>query len=351
MNYPIETSAQSMMHKTTLGSRSQSSTVPLSIKCNPEKPINTSTLTPSGKTLYENVSFISNGSFFKKDDIIAFESGKFYVFGEIALTKILAYTKKIPQLINSIVYKAKVHELNIAISKNLLLKYLPKLESSVVHGLFVYLIENDINRYYISIFSDIKQKVTILEWLNSIYENEKIVEAYQNITEIENTMYGVGSSDIFNDTERAEMQYKKLLSKLIEKQPEIIFISFSDRTIFKNELFIYNFVNYQFTKSTNNIIPLPNNDNDRIAYTYYHLHALICIVCGKDLNRSGYQNAGVGPMSLAAFEGGLKAMIRAVNFEIDSRWMPNTPVLVVINNSPLLAGSNTLDFRFLQDIE
>lgn len=337
------------VNKTTVESIT-SMVVQSSIKCMPDNAINAPPPAYTGKPLYENVSFISNACAFSQDDINTFESGKFYVFDEVALGKILAYTKKIPQLINSIVYKAKVHELNIAISKKLLLKYLPKLDSTVSHGLFVYLIENDINRYYISIFSDIKQKVAILEWINLIYEREDIVKAYENLIDNENKMYGNTSKIFAHGEYQAELHYKNLLNELIAKQPEIIFISFSDRTIFKNELFIYNFVNYQFTKSTNNIIPLPTNDNDRIAYTYYHLHALICIVCGKDLNRSGYQNAGVGPMSLAAFEGGLKAMIRAVNFEIDSRWMPNTPVLVVINNSPLLAGSNTLDFRFLQNI-
>lgn len=130
---------------------------------------------------------------------------------------------------------------------------------------------------------------------------------------------------------------------------ELVFIAFSDRTIFKNELFLYNYSNYQFIKTTNNLTPLPTNHNERLCHSYFQINGLISIVYSKDLNRCGYQNSGVGPRSLAAFEGGLKAYIKG-SYESYQRWLSNTPTLAVIDNAPLLLGHSSLCFRFLSNI-
>lgn len=71
------------------------------------------------------------------------------------------------------------------------------------------------------------------------------------------------------------------------------------------------------------------------------LYALNAVKCHKDMNRSGFQNAGVGPFVLVVFEGAFKAIERAVLKESNKLWRSNAPNTAMTMNSPIFISHNS----------
>lgn len=163
---------------------------------------------------YENVVVLRDGTF-RLETIENFESHKYYIFNEAGFEKISTYTNKIQQLTNSIAYKAKVNELIVNVSGRLLIKYLPQLGAHNCEGIYIHLMHIEMqhgvnsaaSRFNVSIFSDVKQKTLILEWLNEIYEAEDVAQSYEQMRNLEKRLYEGDWSD--TEPSAAEIKVRK----------------------------------------------------------------------------------------------------------------------------------------------
>lgn len=229
-----------------------------------------------------------------------------YIFNGSYIDIISQYHEKIKQILNSISFKSKVNELYCFATYKVFNNNFSKLDSNIIYGFHVY--KKNTSGIYIGIYYNTKEFKHIFEWLN-------------NIT------YAA-----------------------TEEQNSITFIYCSDRTLFKSELFIRNFIHFQFIKHTNCIVPKPRNVAEHMHFSMQLIYALNAVKCNKDMNRTGFQNAGVGPFALVVFEGAFKAIERAVMKESEKLWRSNAPNTAMTMNSPIFVAHNCRLFYIDQEI-